>query len=158
MNVLYIQSEADYGINMCRYQILEEFFDKIYYPSLNYNDPNIYNTLKNIVIENDIDFICGSSIGGLMAFELSARFGIDCICFNPSMEMKSSYKIRKCKIKNRTSLSIIGRYSKIIDPFETANLIKLYDKNSYIRMLGFGDEVPTNIFRLYIEDYMNDTI
>ena len=86
---------------------------------INYREnKNAYNELKNEILKKDIEFIIGSSFGGMLAYWLSEEFGISALLFNPAM-LYQSVKVNlpqissyKCPLR----LVVIGEKDDVIDP------------------------------------------
>ncbi len=94
---------------------------------LNYREnKNVYFELKQLIQEKDIEFIIGSSFGGMLAYWLGEDLGIPVLLFNPAM----SYQSAKVDIPKITALKcpvrmvVIGEKDDVIDPVENKSFFK----------------------------------
>ncbi len=104
-------------INQNKREILEEYGEVIA-PILDYkNNSNIYNLLSNQIIDEKIDIIIGSSLGGFMGYYLSENFNKPSLLFNPALPYRSVNQIINEKInpeKEVFKYIVLGRLDNIV--------------------------------------------
>ena len=99
--------------------IMEQAGLKVTAPHLNYRkNKKVYNVLRNLISENEIEFIIGSSFGGMLAYWLGEDLGIPVLLFNPAV-VYWSVSIDLPEIKNYTCplrMVVLGEKDNIVDP------------------------------------------
>lgn len=71
-------------------QILKDVGMETFALTIDYrNEANAYTILERYAIDNNINFIVGSSLGGYLGFWLSEKLGIPCLLFNPALAYRS---------------------------------------------------------------------
>jgi hypothetical protein len=110
-----------------------EKYSKAFSLHLNYhNEPNSFNILSNLIIEKNINFIIGSSFGGMLGYWLAEKHKIPALLFNPALQIEKS--IIHFEINHNKSpfkLIILGMKDEIVDPIITSKFLNknLHDKN-----------------------------
>lgn len=84
--VLYIHG-LDSNPNPKKLAIIENLGQKVVSPFIDYEKEkgDVYQRVKAIAIEADIDMIIGSSLGGFIGFWLAKDLGIPALLFNPAL-------------------------------------------------------------------------
>jgi esterase/lipase len=94
---------------------------------LNYREnKNVYFELKQLIQEKDIEFIIGSSFGGMLAYWLGEDFGIPVLLFNPAI-VYQSVQVNIPKITNLKCplrMVVIGEKDDVIDPHKNKDFFK----------------------------------
>ncbi len=70
----------------------------------------VYQILKENAVQKKVDFIIGSSLGGLLAYLLSEDLGLPCLLFNPAMEVLRQKAVYYNQIPEITSFNCKDRY------------------------------------------------
>lgn len=88
---------------------------------LNYRkNRNVYTKLKKLILDKKIDFIIGSSFGGMLGYWLSEELGIPALLFNPAMVYQSVQveipKIAQFNCPMR--MIILGEQDDVVDPIK----------------------------------------
>lgn len=136
-NLLMKKTKAIYlhGLNSYpipeKVSMLEEAGFEVYAPDLDFrNNSNLFHELKNDILEQDIRFLVGSSLGGYTAFWLAEDLGLPCLLFNPAMtyvdhdnEYVPEIEIGKCPAR----FVVIGAYDDVIDPQENLRFFRDVD-------------------------------
>ncbi|MEM7657410.1 MAG: YqiA/YcfP family alpha/beta fold hydrolase [Bacteroidota bacterium] len=87
MQILYIHG-LDSSPNPDRMGHLERLGHTVQGLHLDYrNTPDSYEQLKSLSVKQGVQFLVGSSLGGMLAFWLGEELGIPCLCFNPAMHV-----------------------------------------------------------------------
>lgn len=119
----------------------------------------IYYDLEKILLEIDIDFIIGSSMGGFMAYHLSLNFNKPALLFNPALPFRSVGQNVPVQNKNRMSYLrvIIGGQDDIVLPELNLDWLFAHESGNFeIRWKNLlGHRIPLNIFKEEISDFFN---
>lgn len=95
------------------------------------NEKNVYQTLKNYALEEEVEFLVGSSLGGFIAFWLAEDLGLPCLLFNPAMtygECLDSYEPEVSSRLCPARFVVIGAYDETIDPEESLRFFREQDE------------------------------
>lgn len=85
----------------------------LYYPTLDYfNHPNLFGWLLEEVKKREIDYIVGSSAGGLMGYWLAKHTGCNALLFNPAL---AKFELRRDIAKYKTNLDDLPAKSYFLD-------------------------------------------
>lgn len=81
-----------------------------------------YKQLKEFALENNVEFIIGSSMGGMWGFYLSEYLGVPCLLFNPAMhfskfEIKHPQRSGVCPLR----FVVLGDQDESVDPVRNHN-------------------------------------
>lgn len=91
----------------------------------------VYFELKNLISENNIEFIIGSSFGGMLAYWLGEDMGIPVLLFNPAMVYQSVQveipviKEGSCPLR----LVVLGEKDNLINPRENKIYFSKKERN-----------------------------
>ncbi len=90
------------------------------------NQYHAYNLLYEYATKNKIEFIVGSSLGGLLGYYLSKQLGIKCLLFNPALIFKSiELHIPQLKEDNcKARYIVLGAKDPIINPVKNLNFLE----------------------------------
>ncbi len=112
--------------------IMEQAGLKLTAPQFNYREnQNVYAEIKSLIEKNDIEFIIGSSFGGMLAYWLGEEIGLPVLLFNPAMVYQSvSVKIPEinnflCPLR----MVVIGDQDDLIDPEKNKAFFKAKERN-----------------------------
>lgn len=85
--ILYIHGFKSCGSGN-KSRILREYFGEnfVISPDLPYSPKRVISFLENIIKDNDINLLVGSSLGGYYAINLSEKFNKKCVLINPSLK------------------------------------------------------------------------
>ncbi|RLD83223.1 MAG: hypothetical protein DRJ07_07055 [Bacteroidetes bacterium] len=86
---------------------------------LNYRENNnVYTELKELILDKKVEFIIGSSFGGMLGYWLSEELGIPSLLFNPAMVFQSVQvdlpKIQSFNCPMR--IVVLGEQDDVVDP------------------------------------------
>jgi len=85
LKTLYIHGLDSFPVPE-KIEILRKADLEVIAPQINYRTrDDSYYVLKDLAIQNEIEFVIGSSLGGYIAFWLAEDLGIPCLLFNPAM-------------------------------------------------------------------------
>ncbi len=129
-------------------------------PQLDYKSNNkVFDYLDNIVEVEKPDLIIGNSIGGFMAFNLSLKYGIKCLLFNPALAKRSVEQlIPKFEIKKAIKYIILGAKDTRVPMISTMYYLveNKYIKDCRIKSIGkLEHRVPVETFIEVINEYKN---
>ena len=135
MKTLYIHGLDSYP-KPGKLKILKDYKLDTVALHLNYREKlGVYETLKETAIKKDIQFIVGSSVGGYLGFLLSADLGIPCLLFNPAMNYKDRIFYSIMPVLNESKCPyrfiVLGGEDKTVDPKETMEILKEYEKKGF---------------------------
>lgn len=130
---------------------LEEVFDHIYAPEMDYNLPDIFDkTLKDIQDFNP-DLLIGSSMGGYFAFCLSTLTNIPTLIFNPAViDRIIEPRVTMGEYMPEQTI-ILGKNDNIIGPYKSAAWFDQLPKKSFnFHWEEIGHRIPLPIFEKWI--------
>jgi len=127
MKAMYLHGLDSYPLPQ-KVEILEKAGFEVYAPLLDYrHDKNLYQHLRREAMEQKIEFLIGSSLGGFTAFWLGEDLELPCLLFNPAMsysdqlmEYLPEIEIGNCPAR----FVVIGRYDDVIDPDENLKFFR----------------------------------
>ena len=94
----------------------------------------IYPILKENALQKKVEFIIGSSLGGLFGYLLSEDMGIPCLLFNPAMEVlqqKAVYYNQIPEIKEyncKARYVVLGAKDDTVDPLKNMDYFHTHEK------------------------------
>lgn len=114
------------------------------YPSIDYNGTTEpYYQCLEILKNNDIDFIIGHSIGGVMAFYLAKETNVPALLLCPAFGDKYTVYVSK-SIKRETPqmMAIIGLKDDEVNPIEVKSKLSK-QPNCFIKELNIGHDISS---------------
>jgi esterase/lipase len=94
---------------------------------LNYREnKNVYTELKELILDKKLEFIIGSSFGGMLGYWLSEEMGIPALLFNPAI-VYQSIQVNIPKIDNLNCpmrMIILGEQDDVVDPIKNKQFFK----------------------------------
>jgi len=156
MITLYLHG-LESKLNDEKRNILERY-STVIAPDMDYrNNPNVFDHLKNLTDIYTIDVFIGSSMGGLMAYQLSKMYDKPALIFNPALPFKSvGQHIPKIEnIRNAFLKVIIGGQDDILLPLENFNWIFQYEQGDFeIKWNNLqGHQTPVKIFDVEVKTF-----
>jgi hypothetical protein len=82
-------------------------------------DKGVYEKLKSTIQSEMVEFIVGSSMGGVIGYWLAEDLGLPCLLFNPAMSYLGELKPHMPAIDHHTCPArfvVIGAHDKSVDP------------------------------------------
>jgi hypothetical protein len=130
---------------------IEGSFSNSYIPTMNYNDPGLFNEVLREVKDRKIDLLVGSSMGGWFAYCISTLTGISTILFNPALHSRSMNPTVKIGNKKANHTVILGKNDNIINPEQT---VLWTDENGIgnftFHYENFAHRTPITDFRKWV--------
>ena len=83
--ILYIHGFASCG-NSNKTKLLKQHFDNVFAPDVPIDPDKAISFLQKLIVDNEINLIIGSSLGGFYAAHLAEKFQIKTILLNPSTQ------------------------------------------------------------------------
>ncbi len=130
--------------------------ENLYYPSLDYfNHPDLFGWLLGEVADKKIDYIVGSSAGGLMAYWLARRVGCKALLFNPAL---AKFSVRADITQHMTGYLptqpffydiVIGTEDDTIVPQTTFDFLATHDLPAHYQLHireGLGHRIDIDTF------------
>ena len=120
-------------------------------PIINYRaNPTSYNDLKSMAINEKVDIIIGTSMGGCMAYHLSLHLSLPALLFNPALPFRSvgiDLPVQD-KVRETYLHVVIGGQDDIIDPIQNLIWIVAREKGAMdIRWKNtLGHRIPLDVF------------
>lgn len=135
MKILYI-----HGLNSFphpeRLEILTNKGHETFALHLDYeNEPNTFEILKTYALENEVDFIIGSSAGGYIGYWLGQELNIPQLLFNPAVAVRDIKNDVGYEIKENPNLKswvVIGENDDTVLPKGT---LKFYKNKDNVRII-----------------------
>ena len=160
-NILYL-----HGLNSTlhddRREALEEYGFNIFAPQLDYeNDPTVLDKL--LTEYKNIDFIIGSSAGGLVGYYLSGLLHVPALVFNPALPfVKDSMNLPDLSVRENFLLAVIGAKDEIVNPYKSFEILN-NEKNSedFIEIhwrKQMQHSLPINIFKEEIKYFFDKVL
>ena len=83
--ILYIHGFASCG-NSNKTKLLKQHFDDVLAPDVPIDPDEAISFLQKLIVDNEVDLIIGSSLGGFYAAHLAEKFQIKTVLLNPSTQ------------------------------------------------------------------------
>lgn len=132
---------------------LENTVEYSYAPEMDYKNPRMFDIILNKVLEEKIDLLIGSSMGGWFAYCISTLTGIPTLLMNPAFHSRSIEPFVKQGNKKSKHNIILGKNDDVIDPEETKIWLKENCKGSYkIHMENNDHRTPVGIMVKYLNE------
>ncbi len=153
MRILYIHG-LDSRPNPERISSLESNGHQVFALHLDYRtEPSSYLKLKQYAKGEQVEFIVGSSLGGLMGFWLGEELGLPCLLFNPAVYF--GRENANIQLENRIGCPrrwvVIGEKDEVVDPqisyqyFE--DIAPQSQAQRVIRCQWLGHQIDPDTFR-----------
>lgn len=155
MRILYIHG-LDSSPNPERMGYLKNRGHQLWGLHLDYmNEPNSYQMLKDLVKQEKIEYLVGSSLGGFLGYYLGEEFGLACLLFNPAMFVS----LEEANIQMEQSVQtperwvVLGAEDDRVDPngnwtfFQEKLNTALFQRVSLVQ--GLGHEIDLDTFACY---------
>ena len=137
MKTLYIHG-LDSSPRKDKVQILKDLGLEVSALHIDYREnPDAYSVLEQYIAANEIDFIVGSSMGGMLGFYLAERFKIPALLFNPALhsvsvemehpEMPKSFE--------QQIFIVLGENDQTINPKNTKQILRKNKLKKNVRVL-----------------------
>ncbi len=163
INLIYIHGLYS-SPRMDKLAVLERFSDRLFAPYLDYEqDASIFPDLLNTCKKQAINYIVGSSAGGLMGYWLAKHLGCNALLFNPAL--KSFHKRPDIFSPNDIKQSsyflniILGAKDDLILPHTTQHYLAIHEKAERY-LLDWQEELGHTIdletFKMVCEKYLPD--
>lgn len=154
MKILYIHGYQSSPVEE-KVNILKDQFGEVFAPFIDWDNdetrPNLFNEFVQLINEENITHVIGSSMGGQMAFYLATFCNIKGLCFNPAFGYR--YKDLNLTLnKDFTSeiLITLGTNDDVIPNSVSTSF--LYESNIKekvkIHYLDMGHQVSADIFEI----------
>jgi uncharacterized protein len=118
MRILYIHG-LDSAPHPERTQSLEDAGHQVQALHLDYRaQPDAYAILRQLARREEIDFIIGSSLGGVLSFWLAEEMGVPCLLFNPAVYLtRPEINIElEAQLGCPARWVVIGDQDEVVDP------------------------------------------
>jgi hypothetical protein len=93
----------------------------------------IYEILKDAVIQKNVQFIIGSSLGGFLGYWLAEDMGLPCLLFNPAMSHKRTVFYSKIPVvkdpKCPARYVVLGAQDDLLDAGKTLAILKKNERD-----------------------------
>jgi uncharacterized protein len=139
MKTLYLHGYQSYPIPQ-KIEIMEYAGLEVIAPEIDFDaGETVYHFLKQIILEEDIEFLIGSSLGGFLAYWLAEELGLPCLLFNPAMNYSDTlmdyipeFEQRFCPAR----FVVIGAIDETVNPKENIRFFNsIDDGESFQRMI-----------------------
>lgn len=138
MKTLYIHGLENYP-GPEKFEILRKHGLDPVAPHLNYKETlGIYEILKDAVLQKDVKFIIGSSLGGYLGYLLAEEMGLPCLLFNPTMHYTDVFYSKMPEIKELncpTRYIVLGGKDKEVDPVENLYHFKKLERKGLEQLI-----------------------
>jgi uncharacterized protein len=143
-----------------RLSILGQYSEELYAPTITYLDnPNVFEELLEACQKQHINFIVGSSAGGLMGFHIAKHIGCKTLLFNPALPYLSvEQRIREAHApKDYFNQILLGSQDQTIRPTDTLDYLQKNETTSrYSTEIidDLGHRIPPEIFEYACQKYI----
>lgn len=156
-NVLYIHGFQSSPVPT-KVEVLSKNFDLVIAPHIDWENDELrvklFNDLNNIIKENLITHVVGSSMGGQMAFYLGTKNNIKTLCFNPAFGKRyNDFGYTLNKDFQSDILIVLGKNDDVVDPeisYEFLQSNGIYNKVKIITE-EMGHQISLPMFTKYVE-------
>lgn len=122
-----------------------------YCPVMNYSNPRLFEKTLEYVVENKIELLTGSSMGGWFAYCISTLTGIPCVIFNPAVHSRTFNPVVRIGNEKANHTIVLGKKDDVIDPIITEEWFKKNGVgNNKIYHESNDHRTPVDIFVKYV--------
>jgi hypothetical protein len=128
---------------------LNNNFDQVYTPSIDYKNKGSFNTILRTIKNMDPHYIVGSSMGGYFAYLIGSKLGIKTVLFNPAVIDRSFEPVvDDTGLGGRSGHNLfLGKNDKVID----GNKVRKFFSDSGMANFSTeyydgGHRVPASVF------------
>lgn len=133
IHCLYIHGLDSFPVPQ-KIQVLKDAGIEVFALTIDYRkEEKAYQILERYALENDINFIIGSSFGGYLGFWLSEKLGIPCLLFNPALAFRSidtslvpTIEERNCPLR----MMVLGIMDETVHPNLTLEWLNNFSKGT----------------------------
>ena len=145
MNVWYLHG-LESTVGGPKVDFLYENADKVFAPKMNYNEPEMFNSLLKLAKYNKPDLIIGSSMGGYFADALGSHLDVEVVLFNPALHSRTMEPEGVTYGESNWDRNfVVGTEDKVIDP--NATLVYKDIAKSYTEVKGMGHRTSLSVFK-----------
>lgn len=134
---------------------LKELGYSVFNPKLLYltDKQYIYHNLKQLILESNIDFLIGSSMGGYLAFHLANELNKKTLLFNPSLQSTS---VNKPEVPENINLNcnhyiVIGKNDTTVLPEITLAYLQQTKSKYTVEYGEHTHRTPFEVFKKYVD-------
>ncbi|MCS6822078.1 MAG: hypothetical protein NZ551_09420 [Microscillaceae bacterium] len=163
MNILYL-----HGLNSFpkpeKIDYLNQHATQIFAPHINYEtDKNVLSDLITEYDDKKLDYIIGSSMGGLIAFWLAKHFQVDTLLFNPPLHRYALSNqhlfapVKDLKEKDYINNIVLGELDTIVKPTDVVIYLKENVPQKLYRyeiIKGLGHQIDLENFKKSCQKYI----
>jgi hypothetical protein len=133
---------------------LNNNFDEVYTPSINYKDKGTFSRLFSKIKSFKPDLIVGSSMGGYFAYLIGSKLGIETVLFNPAVVSRSFEPVvDDSKLKGTKHNVHLGKSDNVINGEQVMRYFGHAGSGSfYYTPYKGGHRVPEDTFINAIKD------
>ncbi len=145
--------------------ILERYSDSLFAPHLDYeNNANLFSYLLEEAREREINFVVGSSAGGLMGYWLGRYLGCTTILFNPALaffqQRGDLHEIADLAPQDTHYYHqiVIGAKDDVVDPQSTVAYLEAQESEQNYRYEireNLGHRIDIETFAYACEQYLD---
>jgi len=154
MNIIYIHGLLSSN-NSSKTEWLKQANHTVFNPLLNYKEDSktIFSDLEKLCDQYRIDLIIGSSMGGWLAYNLSNKYNIPSLLFNPSLKMNNVAKPDVKVVENDRVLHtvVLGKNDNVVIPLHTINFLENRKSNFRYTFEQNGHRTPFEVFRKHLK-------
>lgn len=151
MNTLYIHGLGSHPVQE-KLDILRDYGFIPHALHLDYEkEPDAYNRLLEYAKKHNVQFIAGSSLGGMLAYWLGEALGVPVLLFNPALNhpgipfREPVQQTGNCPLR----LVVLGDHDKTVNPvntFQFLNEQKSGDADKILRCSWLAHQIPFDAF------------
>lgn len=130
-----------------KYDEMRKHFDQVISPKINWDDKNVYESLRNIIKKENPDIIIGSSMGGYAAYNLGNEFNIKTLLFNPAFNSRPVEPMIEKHQHRDLHTIVLGNNDTVINNKETYDI---FENKAIIKIEPISHRIPIGIFRKHI--------
>ncbi|MFU8925795.1 YqiA/YcfP family alpha/beta fold hydrolase [Acinetobacter puyangensis] len=145
-NIFFIHGFASIGRGVKSLQLKEIFDDHVYTPDLSHQPLQDVQMLSQLVEQQQIKTVIGSSLGGFYALLLALKYPVNLILINPALQSPMTLQKYIGTVQRSDGQTFewrerqIDELTRLLKQIQPENLQKL-DKSSVLVLLATHDEV-----------------
>lgn len=127
MNILYLHGLESSAVSP-KVEYLRMIGNLVTAPTMDYKDPDQYQRICDIILtsymEEPVDLIIGSSMGGYFAYHLGKQYDIPVLLLNPALHSRTYEPVISSTAEYDPLIFLgVGEHDGIIDYRETLNIL-----------------------------------
>lgn len=158
LNLLYLHG-LNGSLSEEKQAVLNNYFN-IFAPVINYEQEDVKSIIDKIIMNNRIDLVMGTSMGGYVGYHTARKLNVPCLLFNPAIFYKSVEIIfspeNDYKLFENLMVIVLGKKDNIIDYNLAYQNLVLDDSITRINFNIYADlehRIDLDTFKKEVENF-----